>query len=61
MNQPHIPKLSLFDGKWHDEISGEAASGSVELITPVDHHIHVKKEEPEDENFLCKTAGSIWV
>lgn len=46
----HIVYLNLID-----DISGEATSDSV------DHQIHVKEEEPEDEDDLCKTAGSIRV
>lgn len=30
-------------------------------VAPTRHHVHVKKEEPEDKDDLCKTAGSVGV
>lgn len=38
------------------EISGETTTGFVGHITPVCQHTHVKKEEPEEEDYLCKNT-----
>lgn len=41
--------------EFYGEILGEATPG------PVEHLVHVKKEEPEDEDDPCKTPGSVRV
>lgn len=38
--------------------SDGGTSGPVGRGTPEDEHMHVKKEEPEDEEYLCKRQSS---
>lgn len=43
------------------KFSGEVTSDSMEHTTPVDEQKPIKQEEPEDEDYLCKTAGCVRV
>ncbi|XP_047657692.1 zinc finger protein OZF-like isoform X1 [Tachysurus fulvidraco] len=54
---PPAPALSLHQGDVQTERDG-GTSGCLGDITHVDHQKHVKKEEPEDEGYLCWMSSS---
>ncbi|KAF4071190.1 hypothetical protein AMELA_G00283200 [Ameiurus melas] len=58
--RPHTPAHSQLCEDVQTETctaSGGGTSGSVGHIGPVDHQKRIKKEEPDDEDYLCNANG----
>ncbi|MCJ8744037.1 hypothetical protein PDJAM_G00101700 [Pangasius djambal] len=58
---PHIPAHSQLCEDVQVETctaSGGGTPGSVGHITPVDHQKHIKKEEPDEKDYLCGWTSS---